>query len=501
MTRGSVGSWIWSAVRLAEVRLRIPIILVVAGVVVGRWELIRNHWDRLTRSRTPENNFKLPISNETEYFCPMDPGVVSHGPGRCGVCNMALVRRKRGDAVMLPDGVVARMQLSPYRVQLAGIQTAPVVYLPLHREFSAAGFVTREADAGLSVVVDVLERQAPWIAEGQTAEVACADLPGQEPAPGRIQSIIRSQNQSRGLARVVVALKPPPQALRDGMIAVVKFRTAVADLDPFRAMPSDPPSPRPEEPRRVYLCHDHPQTIALAPGRCSIDGKRLMSQALGELERLRFWCPMHPGVTAEKPGVACDQCGGMALQPKVAYYAPKGCVLAIPQSAVVDTGARKVVFLESMPGMFDAVEVALGPRSGDFYPVVRGVEPGQAVAISGAFLLDAETRLNPSLAALYFGAGRGNRTAATPLTDRSATAAALSDASSDPFEALAPADRALAKEQATCPVTGQPLGSMGVPKRVVVSGRVVYLCCGGCEPRLLRKPEEYLAKLPAQSRQ
>ena len=36
---------------------------------------------------------------------------------------------------------------------------------------------------------------------------------------------------------------------------------------------------------------------------------------------------------------------------------------------------------------------------------------GQRVAFAGAFLLDAETRLNPSLAAGYFGAGRGERTA------------------------------------------------------------------------------------------
>ncbi len=442
MTSGSARSWIRSAFRLAEVRLRIPIILIVAVLVIGRWDVIRNYWDRYTRSLTAADNFKLPISSETEYFCPMDPGVVSHGPGRCGVCNMALVRRKRGDAVMLPDGVVARMQLSPYRIQLAGIQTAPLGYLPLNRECSVAGLVMREGDAGTTVIVEVPERQAPWIAEGQLADVACADLPGQGPVTGRIRSVVRSQDQGREVARVVVALEPPPQGHRGGMVAVVKFRIGVALLDPFRTMPSDPPSRRPDELAHVYLCHDHPETIALAPGRCSIDGKRLMSQALGELQRLRFWCPIHPDVTAEKPGAACHQCGGMALQPQVAYYAPKGQVLAIPQSAVVDTGARKVVFVESMPGMFDAVEVVLGPRCGDFYPVVRGLEPGQEVAISGAFLLDAETRLNPSLAAGYFGAGRGDRSAATPTTGRPATADGPPDSSSDPFRGLTPADRA-----------------------------------------------------------
>jgi membrane fusion protein, copper/silver efflux system len=177
--RRTVGSWILSAVRLTEVRLRIPLVLIGAALVIGRWDVLRNYWDHFTRRLTPERTAKLPVSIDTEYFCPMDPGVVSHGPGRCGVCNMALVRRKQGDAVMLSDGVVARMQLSPYRVQLAGIQTAPLGYLPLSQEWSKSGLVSRQGDGDATVIVDVPGRQAPWVKEGQPVEVACADLAGQ----------------------------------------------------------------------------------------------------------------------------------------------------------------------------------------------------------------------------------------------------------------------------------------------------------------------------------
>ena len=117
-----------SGLRLAEVRLRIPIVLLISAIVVGRWDVIRNYWDRLTHVVLRQNSATSPVSNDTEYFCPMDPGVVSSWPGKCGVCNMDLVRRKRGEATALPDGVVARMQISPYRVQLAGIRTAPLSY-------------------------------------------------------------------------------------------------------------------------------------------------------------------------------------------------------------------------------------------------------------------------------------------------------------------------------------------------------------------------------------
>jgi hypothetical protein len=37
---------------------------------------------------------------------------------------------------------------------------------------------------------------------------------------------------------------------------------------------------------------------------------------------------------------------------------------------------------------------------------------------------------------------------------------------------------------------------MGTLKRIIVSGRVVFLCCDGCESKLLREPAKYLAKLP-----
>ncbi len=94
----------------------------------------------------------------------------------------------------------------------------------------------------------------------------------------------------------------------------------------------------------------------------------------------------------------------MILKPRVLSFQPPGKVLTVPDSAVSVSGFRAVVFIETMPGMFDGVEVVLGPRCGDWYPVVKGLEAGQRVAVSGAFLLDAETRLNPSLASSYFGA-------------------------------------------------------------------------------------------------
>jgi hypothetical protein len=163
----------------------------------------------------------------------------------------------------------------------------------------------------------------------------------------------------------------------------------------------------------------------------------------------------------------------------------QGLVLAVPESAVIDTGTRKVVYIEKMPGLFDGVEVVLGRRCGEYYPVLRGVEAGDRIVTAGAFLLDAETRLNPSVAASYFGAGR------TP-----GATAASGDATAATAGPLTAADLALAARQKVCPVTDEPLDSMGGPVKLVVNGHTVFVCCKACEPALRKDPQKYLAKLP-----
>lgn len=56
-------------------------------------------------------------------------------------------------------------------------------------------------------------------------------------------------------------------------------------------------------------------------------------------------------------------------------------------------------------------------------------------------------------------------------------------------------DRVLALKQKLCPVSGEPLGSMGAPLQVQVKNQSVWICCDGCEGRLKKDPDKYLAKL------
>ena len=309
---------------------------------------------------------------------------------------------------------------------------------------------------GYRVALEIPPRQASWLKSCEDVTIQCKDAAGSPPLKGRLTLDDRTSGQGGHDLKANVAITDPGKHLQPGMIVDVTCRVPVSELEPFRSLPADPPPLKPGEPRQLYTCPEHPDLVGTQPGRCTIDGNALEARPLSAAQRVRWWCPMHPDVVADRPGERCGPCGGMMLKPRAVSYRPHDKVLAVPESAVVDSGIRTVVFIETMPGMFDGVEVTLGPPCGDCYPVVKGLEPGQKVAVSGAFLLDAETRLNPSLASSYFGAA-GRSPASSVVT------VAASSPDRSPLAKLEANDRLLAERQKICPVTGKPLGSMGTP--------------------------------------
>lgn len=47
--------------------------------------------------------------------------------------------------------------------------------------------------------------------------------------------------------------------------------------------------------------------------------------------------------------------------------------------------------------------------------------------------------------------------------------------------------------QQVCPVSGQPLGSMGAPIPVTIDSHTIYVCCAGCIDAVKANPNKYLA--------
>jgi len=87
---------------------------------------------------------------------------------------------------------------------------------------------------------------------------------------------------------------------------------------------------------------------------------------------------------ALKPGMAIHVNLPLSVRPS----------LAIPASAVLETGMEKLVFVERANGLFEARPVQTGWRYGDRVEITKGLSAGDVVILSSAFLLDSESNIS-----------------------------------------------------------------------------------------------------------
>jgi len=75
----------------------------------------------------------------------------------------------------------------------------------------------------------------------------------------------------------------------------------------------------------------------------------------------------------------------------------KGKVLAVPNSAVIDSGTRQIVLVQLTEGRFEPREVKLGSRTDTYVEVRDGVKEGEQVVVAANFLIDAESNLKAAV--------------------------------------------------------------------------------------------------------
>jgi len=99
---------------------------------------------------------------------------------------------------------------------------------------------------------------------------------------------------------------------------------------------------------------------------------------------------------------------------KSTYVFPDGepAGLAIPKDALLDTGIRKIVWVEKGNGEYEGREVKVGPEAAafvagietGFYPVLKGINEGELVVTRANFLIDSQSQISGVASAAYGGA-------------------------------------------------------------------------------------------------
>jgi Cu(I)/Ag(I) efflux system membrane fusion protein len=573
-------SWWWFrfVVLVKLARLRFLAILAAIGGVIAYWDTINAYYEKWTR---PLFGAETTVSSDTEYWCPMHPTVVRDHPDKCPICHMALAKRKKGDKnedEALPPGVSRRVQLTPYKVAVADIDTAEVGYRKLTKEINAVGYVEFDETTEYHVVsrqrgrivklfvnytgqkvkqgeklatIDVRYspdlmvslddlRRARRYGDKRMEDSARQRLHTYDVDDAHIEAFLKSGKigtemtiVSPNHGHVIKKYQREGSFVEDGTplydvadLSTVWIEAQVYE-DELAFLKEEQPVaattkefPNREFKGKVEFIHPHldaaTRTLKV---RFSIDNPRhelrpgayatvrlsrpVVSLPLMRDERRQQWAEQ---TTAELTMQALASAGvpkmGGGLSSLLTAATDEAIaggdlVLAVPETAVIDTGSRQFVYRESEPDTFDQLEVQLGPRCGGYYPVMRGLRPGDRVATTGSLLIDAETRLSGGAASTYFGASGGLHSdrsdAATP------TRPSMTRDDDAKFQAmlkkLNSEDRALVEAQGYCPVLGNRLGSMGPTVPVELSGQKVFVCCKVCVNKARANEKRTLAKL------
>ncbi len=99
-------------------------------------------------------------------------------------------------------------------------------------------------------------------------------------------------------------------------------------------------------------------------------------------------------------------------------------VLTVPDSAVIDSGTRRIVLVQLKEGRFEPREVELGRRGENHVEIVKGLREGEPVVVAANFLIDAESNLKAAIGGLGAPAAPAGQGPAAPAAP-SAPAAAV----------------------------------------------------------------------------
>jgi hypothetical protein len=136
--------------------------------------------------------------------------------------------------------------------------------------------------------------------------------------------------------------------------------------------------------------------------------------------RIIYTCPMHPEVKSDEPG-DCPVCGMFLVKKEVVST---DLILAVPKSAVLDTGTRKLVYIEKEKGTYIPKEIEIGPEAvaeinGEkkrYYVIIAGLSDGMRVVSQANFLIDSQSQITGQAEAIYGGAIEAEKDKKIPPT-------------------------------------------------------------------------------------
>lgn len=391
-------------------------LLVLAGLLLGWLIFHRSHDEKTAQGQ------KVQETNNTIWTCAMHPQIKMDHPGNCPICGMQLIPLVQNTAVVNPDAIV----MTEEGIKLADIQTSIVSRKKPVKEIRLYGKI--QAD-------ERLIQTQPAHVPGRI-EKLLVNYTGEEVQQGQTIAQIYSPEMVTAQEELLEALKMKemqPRILEaareklhqwkftDSQIAAIeKSGTTKSVFDVYAAVSGIVIT------RRVnagdYVSQGAPlfEIADLSHVWALFDVYESDLPWIRKGDRMSFTLQSQPGkefygaisfidpVINPQTRVAQVRLEipnpGNTLKPEMfatgmvnAQLASSGNKLVIPQSSVLWTGTRSVVYVkipEAKEPSFVMREINLGPALSNSYVVLDGLMEGDEIVTNGTFFVDASAQLS-----------------------------------------------------------------------------------------------------------
>jgi Cu(I)/Ag(I) efflux system membrane fusion protein len=376
------------------------------------------------------------------WYDPMAPGSKFDKPGKSPFMDMQLVPKYADEPVSRGGAVEsAAVTLSPQAIRAAGVAIVPATRQAVSTVIRAVGTVeideTRQVRVAARVAGRIEKLYADFTGQRVSAGAPLYDLYSPDLVATEREYLLALENRrglSGGTAEAIRAADALVAATRDrlrlwgigpGQIAALEatgkpdlaltYRSPItgtvmqkmavegqyvaegtelyrlADLSTVWLMVQV----YEYELGRLAVGMPGEVTVAALPGRTLRGRIAFIDPVLDRESRsagVRIALP-NPGGEL-KPGMFADARLEIPAKPS----------LVVPRSALIDTGTRRVVYVETAPNVFSAREVKIRDASGDRVAVLEGLQEGDRVVAKASFFIDSQAQLAGGSAVQWSGA-------------------------------------------------------------------------------------------------
>ncbi|MCI0694248.1 efflux RND transporter periplasmic adaptor subunit [candidate division KSB1 bacterium] len=380
--------------------------------------------------------------NEIDYYtCTMHPSVKSKEPGKCPICSMDLVPVMK-KAKVDTGKVDLTFSVSPVKQQLIGVKFSTAEVVPLHKTIRAVGRV--DYDERKLAVVNL--KISGWIKD------LLVDYTGQFVGKGQplftiySPELVSTQEEYLQARRALQSLpmaamsmdnrqqtsSPPTTYINpQEVLNTAKQRLLLWDLTEAQIAELEQRG-QPETYLTIYSpINGHVIEKMALKGMHVEPGMRLYKFA--DLSTVWVYADvyeyelLHVKV-GQSATITLSYLPGETFEGRITYVFPYlnmntrtarvrielpnrdgklkpemyaeveifvdlGNKLAIPESAVLNTGVRQIVFVDKGDGIFEVRFVQLGARAKGLYEITEGLQAGERVVSYANFLIDAESKV------------------------------------------------------------------------------------------------------------